>query len=83
MTNPPDHVAKGILDEIISVRHLRGDALDASAPTPVLHRLLLSTVGRPLWQYSSDVELLKGMRAALEGQNYINEREETLTHRLN
>lgn len=71
VTNPPDHVAKGILDEIISVRHLRGDALDASAPTPVLHRLLLSTVGRPLWQYSSDVELLKGMRAALEGHRFL------------
>ncbi|ETW80102.1 hypothetical protein HETIRDRAFT_321835 [Heterobasidion irregulare TC 32-1] len=71
--NPPGPVVKGILENTISVRHLRGDVFDAFAQTPVLHRLILSTVGRPLWEYSSDVELLKGLRAALEGHRFLYE----------
>ena len=52
---------------MITVHHLRAEVFDAFAPNLVLHRLILKSVGRPLWEYSSDLELLKGMRAALEG----------------
>ena len=57
----------------ITVRNLRGDIHhtlrdDLDQPTPVLHRLILRTVGRPLWDYSSDRDLLTGFRDALEGQ---------------
>ncbi|ETW80096.1 hypothetical protein HETIRDRAFT_419686 [Heterobasidion irregulare TC 32-1] len=57
--------------DIITVRHLRGEIFDAFVPTPVLHRLIVSTLGRPLWEYSSDLELMKGMRAALEGHQFL------------
>ncbi|THH18784.1 hypothetical protein EW146_g2276 [Bondarzewia mesenterica] len=58
-------------DTVITVRSLRGDAVDAFAETPVLHRLIIATVGRPLWTYTSDLELLKGMRAALDGHLFL------------
>ena len=34
---------------------------------PVLHRLLLSTVGKPLWEASSELHLLKALKDALLG----------------
>jgi hypothetical protein len=37
-------------------------------PTPVLHRLILGTVGRPIWEYTSDRDLLAGFRDALQGE---------------
>ena len=57
----------------ITVRNLRGDIYhtlrdDLAQPTPVLHRLILRTVGRPLWDYSWDRDQLTGFRDALEGQ---------------
>ena len=56
----------------ITVRNLRGDIHrtlgdDLEQPTTVLHRLILRTVGRPLWDYTSDRDLLTGFRDALEG----------------
>lgn len=36
-------------------------------PTPVLHRIVLGTIGRPLWTYKSDLELLMGLRDAIFG----------------
>ncbi|KAF7427814.1 hypothetical protein PC9H_007030 [Pleurotus ostreatus] len=36
-------------------------------PTPMLHRLILKTVGRPLWDALDYIDLLKGFRAALLG----------------
>ena len=57
----------------ITVRNLRGDIYhtlrdDLDQPTPVLHRVVLRTVGCPLWDYSSDHDLLTSFRDALEGQ---------------
>ena len=37
-------------------------------PTPILHRLILSTVGHPLWAYTSDRDLLAGFCDALLGE---------------
>ncbi|THH03603.1 hypothetical protein EW146_g10385 [Bondarzewia mesenterica] len=58
-------------DAVITVRSLRGDAVDAFVETPVLHRLIIATVGRPLWTYTSDLEFVRGMRAALEGHLFL------------
>ena len=58
----------------ITVQNLRGNALhdlDIDPPTPVLHRLILSTVGRPLWEYTSELDLLTGFRAALQGKSLL------------
>ena len=48
------------------IRHTATENLDK--PTPVLHRLILCTVGRPLWDYTSDRDLLTGFRDALKGE---------------
>jgi hypothetical protein len=37
------------------------------SPTAVLHRLILRTVGLPLWKAASERELLTGFRDALQG----------------
>ena len=58
----------------ITVQNLRNpdniirDISSLTLPTPVLHRLILSTVGRPLWEYTSDFDLLAGFRDALQGE---------------
>ena len=58
----------------ITVQNLRGKAvydLDIDPPTSVLHRLVLGTIGRPLWEYTSDLDLLSGFRAALQGESLL------------
>ncbi|KAF8971209.1 hypothetical protein BDZ97DRAFT_1346930 [Flammula alnicola] len=44
---------------------------DIYPPTPVLHRLVLSTVGRPMWEYTSDRDLLTGFRDALQAHKAV------------
>ena len=58
----------------ITMRNLRVDIFhrtfgdDFNQPTMVLHRLILCTVGRPLWEYALDRDLLTGFCDALEGE---------------
>ncbi|KAJ8695807.1 hypothetical protein PTI98_005731 [Pleurotus ostreatus] len=40
-------------------------------PTPMLHRLILKTVGRPLWDAVDWMELMRGFRAALLGHGKL------------
>ena len=56
----------------ITVQNLRSNPVrnvppegNFNPPTPILHRLILGTVGRPLWEYTSDRDLLAGFRDAL------------------
>lgn len=58
----------------ITVQNLRNQPVvyplaenDNIPTTPVLHRLILRTIGRPMWQYTSDHDLLTGFRDALLG----------------
>ena len=58
----------------ITVQNLRSSPVvhplpenDNSPIIPVLHRLILGTIGRPMWQYTSDHDLLTGFRDALIG----------------
>ncbi|KAF8072223.1 hypothetical protein FPV67DRAFT_927385 [Lyophyllum atratum] len=47
---------------------------DIHPPTHVLHRLVLtssSTVGRPLWEYTTDLELLMGFLDALQAHKEL------------
>ncbi|KAF4600603.1 hypothetical protein EYR38_005242 [Pleurotus pulmonarius] len=63
--------------EVISTNNLRflflkDFAIHPPAPqTPILHRLILETQGKPLWHFESFNKLLLGMRAALEGHKYL------------
>ena len=59
----------------ITVQNLRSHSVhnflpegDINPPTPVLHRLILGTVGRLLWEYTSDFDLIAGFRDALKGE---------------
>jgi hypothetical protein len=55
--------------QYITACSLRGLVLDdkIDAADVFLHRLLLKSRGRPLWEYRSEKELLQGIRAALSG----------------
>ncbi|KAF9491301.1 hypothetical protein BDN71DRAFT_1592344 [Pleurotus eryngii] len=57
---------------VIDYRVNRKNLLDVPShrsvdPTPMLHRLILGTVGRPLWDAVDYVDLLRGFRAVLLG----------------
>ncbi|KAF8174887.1 hypothetical protein BJ912DRAFT_989456 [Pholiota molesta] len=39
--------------------------------TPILHRLILKTVGRPMWTYTTDLDLLTGFRDALQAHQRL------------
>lgn len=56
---------------VISVCSLRGNPPHDGAATSILHRLIMRSVGKPLWEYKSDLELLRGMVAALQGPSAI------------
>lgn len=51
----------------ITVYGLRGYEPDEDGTERVLHRLVLKTVGRPLWEYGDDLELVRALRAAVLG----------------
>lgn len=51
----------------ITVYGLRGYEPDEDGTERVLHRLVLKTVGRPLWEYGSGLEPVRAMRAAVLG----------------
>ncbi|KAF8804942.1 hypothetical protein BYT27DRAFT_7142933 [Phlegmacium glaucopus] len=58
----------------ITVKNMRSQAvhdLDADPPTAVLHRLILGTVGRPLWEYTSESDLLSGFRDAIQAHKSL------------
>lgn len=61
----------------IMVQNLRSDMVNTSLPednhepTPILHCLVLRTVGRPMWEYTSDLDLLLGFRDALCGESSL------------
>ncbi|KAF9487443.1 hypothetical protein BDN71DRAFT_1436851 [Pleurotus eryngii] len=55
--NPDYHVNPGNLLDVLSHRSI--------SATSMLHRLILKTVGRPLWDADNYIELLRGFRAAL------------------
>lgn len=42
-----------------------------STPTLILHRLILANVGRPLWTYRCDLDLLQGIRDVVQGESSL------------
>ncbi|KAI0043935.1 hypothetical protein FA95DRAFT_330159 [Auriscalpium vulgare] len=75
LRDPHNADLKAVRD-ILSVKGLRVVDEDAfnEEPSPALHRLVLESVGRPLWEYTSDKELLVGFRAALNGHQFLSEK---------
>ncbi|TFK36489.1 hypothetical protein BDQ12DRAFT_241892 [Crucibulum laeve] len=65
-----DVVFPGHPGRYITVDNLRGIS-PSSEGDVVLHRLLLHSIGRPLWEYSSEKELLQGIRAALSAHRFL------------
>lgn len=59
-------------DRLISAAALRCPGNhEATRNDPTLHRLLLWTVGRPLWEAESEYEIMQGMRDALLGKSFF------------
>ncbi|KAF8589250.1 hypothetical protein K439DRAFT_1658060 [Ramaria rubella] len=61
---------------LVSVLNLRDPTRSpiGGKETAILHRLLLNTVGRPLWEFRSPIELLEGLLAALSAHKTLYER---------
>lgn len=57
----------------ITVYTLRNKTIPEKTQDMFLHRIILETVGRPLWDYRSDLELILGLRAAVQGKVFIHE----------
>ena len=55
-------------ERTITVANTRDPNASSEESSPVLHRLVLKTVGRPLWEAKTELELLQGICAALEGK---------------
>ncbi|THH18169.1 hypothetical protein EW146_g2771 [Bondarzewia mesenterica] len=58
----------------ITVRNLRGDPVDDLAETLILYREVTRDASRPLWEYSSDYELLSGLCTALNEHKLLYDR---------
>ncbi|KAF8589552.1 hypothetical protein K439DRAFT_1657964 [Ramaria rubella] len=71
-----DVVFPGDTQRVVSVLNLRDDTngFTDGKETAILHRLLLNTVGRPLWEFRSPIELLEGLLAALSAHKTLYER---------
>ncbi|KAF8174888.1 hypothetical protein BJ912DRAFT_989460 [Pholiota molesta] len=73
-----DAIFSGVTGYPMTVRNLRSNFLcdyeDPTSETPVLHRLILSTVGRPMWSYTTDLDLLTGFRDALQAHQRLCDR---------
>lgn len=50
----------------ICVSELRG--AEATKDDPTLHRIFLTSIGTPVWEYTSEVQLVRGIRAAVLGE---------------
>ncbi|KAF8584263.1 hypothetical protein K439DRAFT_1616870 [Ramaria rubella] len=60
-------------ERVITAQNLRYKNSRKNTVTMVLHRLFLKNFGRPLWEFESEIELLKGVRAALYGHQFLSE----------
>lgn len=52
----------------LHISHLRAGSGQDVPDDPVLHRVLLKSVGRPLWEYTRKAQLLAGVRDAIIGE---------------
>ncbi|KII84976.1 hypothetical protein PLICRDRAFT_32185 [Plicaturopsis crispa FD-325 SS-3] len=57
----------------ISAQRLRDFNDLGDGETAILHRIVIETLGRPLWDYSTELELLLGIRAAMKGHQFLYE----------
>ncbi|CDO72548.1 hypothetical protein BN946_scf184983.g31 [Trametes cinnabarina] len=65
--------------ETITVHSLRGVPVSRGERTKVLHRLLIESVGKPVWEYQTDRELLEGLIGALKAHRFLSE--QNILHR--
>ncbi|KAH9896113.1 hypothetical protein C8Q73DRAFT_643700 [Cubamyces lactineus] len=63
----------------ITAHALRGTTLGPNKLTSVLHRIVIETLGRPVWEYHSERELLEGFITALEAHQFL--AEQKILHR--
>ncbi|KAL6298072.1 hypothetical protein BKA93DRAFT_744886 [Sparassis latifolia] len=57
-------------EAVLSVDALRR-CFSVEKETPILHRLFLTTLGRPIWDYNTELELLTGIVGALQGHRFL------------
>ncbi|EIM90644.1 uncharacterized protein STEHIDRAFT_152356 [Stereum hirsutum FP-91666 SS1] len=67
---------RDLLDDTPAQRGISAHLLHNSAPVDeakshVLHRLMLNTIGGSVWTYTSDLELLNGLRSAVQAHQLL------------
>ncbi|KAJ3550718.1 hypothetical protein NM688_g5012 [Phlebia brevispora] len=63
-------------EDTISVAALRATGvipLDTAEEDKILHRIFLSPVGRPIWEYETEGMLIRGIKAAIQGHKFLYE----------
>ncbi|KAJ8495523.1 hypothetical protein ONZ51_g1659 [Trametes cubensis] len=55
----------------ISAYALRNATPPSDSEDAILHRIIYATIGRPVWEYRSERELLEGFIAALEAHQFL------------
>ncbi|KAI0058535.1 hypothetical protein BV25DRAFT_1829977 [Artomyces pyxidatus] len=59
------------IDPLMTIAYLRGGDTLALENSPILHRVITESVGRPLWEFKSYSELLRALIAALKGHKFL------------
>ncbi|KAI0667496.1 hypothetical protein C8Q78DRAFT_1082214 [Trametes maxima] len=57
--------------EKVTTHYLRDRPLKPDDKTKILHRIVISTTGRPIWQYETEEQLLDGLISALEAHKFL------------
>ncbi|KAI0667494.1 hypothetical protein C8Q78DRAFT_1053385 [Trametes maxima] len=65
--------------EKITTHHLRPRSPAPDETTKVLHRIVLGSVGRPIWEYDTEEQLIDGLISAIEAHKFL--RDQKILHR--
>ncbi|KAI0641619.1 hypothetical protein C8Q79DRAFT_1077266 [Trametes meyenii] len=57
--------------EKITTHYLRQRSPAPDETTKVLHRIVLGSVGRPIWEYDTDEQLIDGLLSAVEAHKFL------------
>ncbi|KAI0667492.1 hypothetical protein C8Q78DRAFT_1082212 [Trametes maxima] len=57
--------------EKVTTHYLRRRLLKSDEKTKILHRIVIGTVGKPIWMYETEEQLIDGLISALEAHKFL------------
>ncbi|KAI0641621.1 hypothetical protein C8Q79DRAFT_918983 [Trametes meyenii] len=57
--------------EKVTTHYLRQRPLKSDDKTKILHRVVIGTVGKPIWMYDTEEQLIDGLISALEAHKFL------------